>query len=169
MNVRQLGCLEGWSLVTEDDIIEFARTLPGVHVMTAGSESGAPESAWGDSFIFYDPDDVEEDRRFPFATIVVSDYEGFDTESNLNRPGVFRLNINVGRQQFGQLIGHPPAAQPQHQGDFDYAVLDTVLPHPAYGVQGWVSILNPDRTAKQARSLLVDAHTRAVARHRTPR
>jgi len=156
--------------VTEDDIISFVSALPGVDVLTAGEENGAPEAAWGDSFMYYDPDlNIPADRRFPFATIVVSDYEGFDTESNLNRPGVFRLNINVGRQQFEQLIGHPPAAQPQHQGDFDYAVLDTVLPHPAYGVQGWVSILNPAQTAEQARSLLADAHTRAVARHRTPR
>src|SRR6478609_8608584 len=166
MNVRQLAHLEGCSLVTEDDIIAFARTLPGVHVMTASAETGAPKSAWGDSFIFYDPDDVEEDRRFPFATIVVSDYEGFDTLSNLNRPNVFRFNIAVGRRKFEELLGFGPSAHAQHHDEFDYAAADVILPHPAYATHAWVSIVNPNQLDHQAKDLLVGAHQLAVKRHR---
>lgn len=156
--------------MTEDDIINFVTALTGVDVLTASQENGAPEVAWGDSFVYYDPgSNIPEDRRFPFATIVVSDYEGFDTESDLNRPGVFRLNINVGRKEFERLTGHAPAAHAEHHGEFNYAALDVVVPHPVYATQGWVSILNPDRISEQARDLLTGAHGRAVARHRPAR
>lgn len=153
--------------MTEDDIIEFARELPGVHVMTASQETGAPESAWGDSFAFYDPDDVEQDRLFPFATIVTSDYEGFDTSSKLNRPNVFRFNAAVGRRRFSELLGFTPEAHAQHDSEFDYAAADVLLPHPACATHAWVSIVNPSELLQQAKDLLVGAHDLAVKRHRT--
>lgn len=104
--------------------------MPGVVAATASEATGAPEVSWGDSFFFYDPDGDPVDRRLPFATIVTKDFEGFDTTSDLNRPGVFRLNIAVGREIYRDLIGHTPAAHDQHQGEFDYAALDRFLPHP---------------------------------------
>jgi hypothetical protein len=54
--------------------------------------------------------DAPGNRRFPFATIVIKVSAGFDTASNLNRPGVFPLNIAVGRDKFRELIGYSPAA-----------------------------------------------------------
>lgn len=155
--------------MTEDEIITFAAGLPGVEVMTAGEADGAPEVAWGDSFIFYDPDrDIPPDRRFPFATIVTKDYGGFDEASNLNREGIFRLNVSVDRHKFEEMIGYPPSEHAGHAADFDYTVLDTVIPHPAYARQAWVSILNPgQRTSDQARSLITQARDRAAARHKS--
>ncbi|MDA3631149.1 DUF6194 family protein, partial [Saccharopolyspora sp. WRP15-2] len=141
--------------LTQDEIIEHARGLPGVVAETAGEVTGAPEIAWGDTFFSYDPDGLAPaDRPFPFATIVTKDYTGFDTESNVDRPGVYRLNINVGRAEFERLVGHAPAAHSTHHADFDYTELDRLLPHPAYATQGWISVLNPgQRTADQALSL----------------
>lgn len=157
--------------MTEDEIIKFAAGLPGVHVMTASEADDAPEVAWGDSFIFYDPDrDLPADRRFPFATIVTKDYGGFDEASNLNRKGIFRLNVSVDRHKFEELIGYPPTEHADHAGDFDYTVVDTVIPHPAYARQAWVSILNPgERTSEQARALITEARDRAAARHKPRR
>ncbi|MER7011787.1 DUF6194 family protein [Saccharopolyspora sp. NPDC000359] len=154
--------------LTEADIIEHARGLPGVVADTVDAASGAPEIAWGDTFIHHNPDGrAPADRDFPFATIVTKDHPGFDTASNLNRPGVHRLNINVGRAAFQQLIGHTPAAHASHHDEFDYTALDQVLPHPVYATQGWISILNPGpRTAEQALTLLTHAHARAAQRHR---
>lgn len=155
------------SEMTRDELIEFIAGLPGVVCQTASDENGAPEAAWGDSFFFYDPEDDPANRRLGFATIVIHDYDGFDTASNLNREGVFRLNLAVGRERFEDLVGYPPAQQAAHQADFDYSVLDRLLPHPAYAVQGWVSILNPGEvTTGLARSLIVEAHQRAVEQHR---
>lgn len=153
--------------MTEDEIIRFAAALPGVEVVTASEGDGSPEVAWGDSFIFYDPENVPADRRFPFATIVTKDYGGFDEASDLNRDGVFRLNVSVGRQRFTELIGHPPAEHAEHEGDFDYTAIDSVIPHPVYARQAWVSILNPgERTSDLARFLITGARDRAAARHR---
>jgi hypothetical protein len=159
--------MDSATAITEDDLIAFVSDLPGVVVVTASEASGAPEIAWGDSFFFYDPDDEPQARRMPFATIVIKDYTGFDTASNLDRPGVFRLNINVGRTAFEELLGYPPAAHAEHHDRFDYTATDTLLPHPAYATQAWVCILSPDHaTAAQARTLLTDAHTRAARRQR---
>jgi hypothetical protein len=151
--------------VTEEEIVEFVTTLSGVAAVMASQATGAPQVAWGDWFIFYDREGETPDRRFPFATIVTKDYEGFDNFSQLNRPGVFRLNIAVGRHRFQELIGYPPAEHAKNQPRFDYTALDCLLPHPVYAGQAWVSILNPDeKTSEQARSLLTEAHTRATQR-----
>jgi len=149
--------------MTPEDITTFVTALPGTVVVVADEAGGAPEVAWGDSFFFYDPDgDEPADRRMPFATIVTKDYDGFDTASNLDRPGVFRLNIAVGRSAFGQLIGQA--------GDVDHAAVDTLIPHPVYAPQAWVAVLNPGpATAELARTLLTDAHARAARRHRRRR
>jgi len=154
--------------MTQDDIIALVRVRPGVVLVTAGPENGAPPVAWGDTFFSYDPDGLDPaDRFLPFATIVTQDYPGFDTASNLNRAGVFRLNIAVGRDTFRDLLGYPPAAHPEHAHRIDYRASDELLPHPVYGTQAWVAILNPGpRTTAQARALLAHAHSRASERHR---
>jgi len=153
--------------VTEDEIIRFVAGLPGVYVDTASETTGAPEVAWGDSFFSYDPDDVAENRRFPFATIVTKNYGGFDEASDLDREGVFRLNVSAGRQRFEALVGYPPGEHDPRETQCDYSVLDTVLPHPVYAGQAWVSILNPgEQTDALARVLVTEAHEQAAARYR---
>ncbi|MEV7808145.1 DUF6194 family protein [Microbispora sp. NPDC088329] len=153
--------------MTENDVIEFVTGLPGVVAFTAGEDNGAPRAAWGDTFFYYDPDDLPSNRQMPFATIVVTDYEGFDTASDLNRPGVFRVNIGVGRAVFEEVLGYPPAAHAGRHEAVDYRALDRILPHPVYAAQSWICVLNPgDATADRMRTLLTGAHARAAARHR---
>jgi len=151
--------------LTADDVIDLVGALSGVAVVTASEEGGEPSVAWGDTFFFFDPGDVEADRRFPFATIVTQDYPGFDTASDLARDGVFRVNITVGREMFEDLLGYPPVRHGDH--DPDYRASDVLLPHPLYGRQSWVSVVSPlANTAEQVRSLLEHAHRHAAARHR---
>ena len=139
-----------------------ATTFPGVDVEIGSEEGGAPEVAWGDTFFIYDPDhSLEGARRFPFATIVTRDYGDFDNASNLDRPGVFRLNIGVSRQTYDSLFdagaGH------------DFTALDRLMPHPVYGRNHWVSVLNPgEATFERLRPLLREAYDRAVERHTRP-
>lgn len=152
--------------MTEDELIEYGRTLPGVVVDTVGEGSGAPEIAWGDSFFYFDPEDDPQNRLHPFATIVTKDYTGFDEASDLDRPGVFRLNIAVGRAAFLDLLGYAPPQHAEHAGEFDYTQLDELLPHPVYAAQGWVSILNPGEwTLETAKGLIADARDLAAKRH----
>jgi hypothetical protein len=70
-----------------------------------------------------------------FATIVTTDEHDVGAPSNLARPGVFRLNIGVGKESFERLVGSMVAP--------DYSMLEVVLPHPVYARQRWLAILNP--------------------------
>jgi hypothetical protein len=105
----------------------------------------------GAAFFSLDPE-----KHWPnFATIVWTD--DFDQASNLSRPGVFRLNMGVGRATFERLVvaGTKP----------DYTAMDRILPHPVYAKQRWVSILNPGETSVRdvVMPLLTEAHDRLAA------
>ena len=145
--------------MTEDEIIAFVETLPGVERQTAAPDDGSPEIAWGDTFFFYDPGaDLPADRRFPFATIVTKDYPDFDTASDLDRSGVFRLNVWVSADTVAGLF----SVDDEH----DFTALDVAMPHPIYGAQSWVSIINPGPASTElAERLLTEAHARAILRH----
>jgi hypothetical protein len=152
--------------MTQDDVIEFVTSdLEGTVVVVASEDNGDPEVAWGDTFFFYDPDGITvPERRLPYATIVTNDYPGFDEASNLNRTGVYRVNAWVGRDTFDQQTSSKDASA------IDYAVLDKVLPHPVYGQQSWVSVLNPGpNTANTVKDLLAEAHERARTRYEKQR
>jgi hypothetical protein len=109
--------------------------------------------ALGAAFFSLDPE-----KHWPnFATIVTTDEHDEGAPSNLARPGVFRLNIGVGRATFERLVGSMD--QP------DYAAFDRILPHPVYAKQLWISILNPsDATFRNVvLPVLTEAHDRLAA------
>ena len=130
-----------------------ARTFPDVTVQIASKDDGAPEIAWGDTF-FIHRDDA---HQFPFATIVIKDYGDFDNASNLNREGVWRLNIGVSRQTFDRLFGSDERR--------DFTALDVLMPHPIYGKNHFVCVLNPsDETFQSLKPLLAEAYRIAAGR-----
>jgi hypothetical protein len=92
-----------------------------------------------------------------YATIVTTDEHDEGAPSDLARPGSFRLNLGVGRATFERLVGAMDAP--------DYAAYDTLLPHPVYAKQRWVSILNPsDVTFRDVvLPLVAEAHDRLAA------
>ena len=143
----------------EESIRQYiAATYEGVDVVVAGQDNGAPEIAWGDSFFIYDPKrDLPDTRRFPFATIVTKDYTGFDEFSNVDRAGVFRLNIGVSKETFDRLF----RAGDEH----DFTELDRLMPHPVYASNHFVCVLNPGaRTFEAIKPLLAEAYAIAVRR-----
>jgi hypothetical protein len=106
-----------------DAVVRYITEMfPGVDVMTA----------MGATFFSLDPD-----KHWPnFATIVTTDEHDMGSPSNLSaRPDVYRLNLGVDKSTFQRYAG--VEAEP------DYTALDTVLPHPVYAAQHWISILNP--------------------------
>ena len=115
--------------------------------------------ALGASFFSLDPE-----KHWPnYATIVTTDEHDEGAPSNLARPGVFRLNIGVGRSTFDRLIGG--MVEP------DYAAFEQILPHPVYAKQLWISNLNPSAATFRdvVMPLLTEAHDRlAAARTRHP-
>ena len=109
----------------------------------------------GYTFFFYGAE-----RMLPFATIATADNEG-DRVSKLDRPGVFRLNIGVGRQTFQSLFGTDPVDVSR----YDYTVLDHIMPHPDYAAQNYICVLNPTLAAfEKVRPFLAEAYE--LARNR---
>ena len=135
-----------------------ASQFSGVDITVASKESGAPELAWGDTFFIYDPrHDLPPSRQFPFATIVTKDYAEFDNASNLDRPGVYRLNIGVSKKTFETLF--------ENDAVHDFTALDTLMPHPVYVSNHFVCVLNPsDATFERLKPLLSEAYEIAVKR-----
>jgi Family of unknown function (DUF6194) len=105
---------------------------------------------------------LDAEKHWPnYATIVTTD--AHDDASDLGRPDVFRLNLGVDRQTFERIAAADAAP--------DYTALDRLLPHPVYGKQLWISILNPtdDTFRDVVVPLIALAHDRlaaARARHR---
>jgi hypothetical protein len=106
-------------------------------------------------FIFFF---VGDDHRLAFVTIGHSDND-FDKVSDLNREGVFRINIGISKETFDSLFGAPIAE------DIDYSVLNTFLPHPHYAKQHYICILNPSQeNEERTKQLIVEAHSIAASR-----
>jgi hypothetical protein len=128
-------------------IVEYIReTYPETDILESG----------GTWFFSFDPE-----RHFPnYATIVTNN--DYDDGSDLDREGVFRLNLGLARATFERLVGDQIADATRA---LDYTALDTLLPHPAYAAQLWVSILNPSATTwrKVVVPLIAEAHDRLAA------
>ena len=130
----------------ESSVAEYiTKTFPGVETTTN----------FGYTFFFYG-----SDHTLPFATLISSDYE-YDRISNLDRPGVFRLNIGVSKQTFQSLFGIAKVDVSR----YDFTALDVIMPHPEYAQQYFICVLSPsDATFERIRALLAEAYDIAVRR-----
>jgi hypothetical protein len=101
---------------------------------------------------------VGDDHMLPFTTIANTDND-YDSVSNLNRPGIFRINIGVSRATFDKLI-------PKSTDPIDYTTVNTFLPHPDYAKQNFICILNPTGdNIEKTKQLIQEAHTIATTRY----
>ena len=113
-------------------------------------------TAFGYTFFFY-----KSDHILPFATLISSDQD-YDRISNLDRPGVFRLNIGVSKQTFQSLFGTGKV----DVSSYDFTVLDVIMPHPEYAQQNFICVLSPsEATFERIRALLAEAYDIAVRRY----
>lgn len=129
----------------EEAIIEFiTRNYEGVYITNAGN----------DSFFLYDPE-----GKFPLATLITSD-DDYDQAANLNRQGIFRLNIGVSKEVFREMFG-------TEEKEYNYTALDTVMPHPVYGKMYWVGVLNPSKETfdNRLKPMLDAAYQKDVAKY----
>jgi hypothetical protein len=134
------------------------RRLPGVGSQQSGPGLGVPPIAWDDWFFF-----AGDDRRHPFATIVGHDIPGFDDRSGLDRSGVYRLNLDLGRDEFRRLFGYGPEEFKDRRAGIDFSRFDEFVPHPVYGTQSWAGVVNPGPRSDVDR-LLAHAHRRGLRR-----
>lgn len=128
-------------------------TQAEVEAFISGMENVQQEENFGYLFFF-----VGDDHRLSFVTIANSDND-YDKVSNLNREGVFRVNIGISKETFKNLIGD---SNSEH---IDYSVLNVFLPHPDYAQQHFVCILNPsNENIETTKKLIIEAHAIAAKR-----
>jgi len=103
--------------------------------------------AYKERSFFYNPDGSLP-KGIYFATIKTSDGPN-DTASCLNREGVYRLSIGIGKKHYMQMFGTIPE-RPVKGGvvdvSFDFETLGSFMPHPVYAWMGWVCINNPSNS-----------------------
>lgn len=110
---------------------------------------------FGYTFYFY-----KDDHKLSFATLAHEDND-YDRVSNLDRPGIFRLNVGVSRQTFESLFG----SNKVDVSSYDFTALDTIMPHPDYAPQSFICVLNPsESTFETLKSMLAEAYE--IARQR---
>lgn len=147
----------------QDAIIQYITdTFTGLDILLPTDGIGA-----GDSFFYYDPErKLDPAHRLPFTTIVVKDYNEYDNLSKLDRPGVYRLNIGVSRETFRALFGYAPGEPKPENAVYDYAALDTIMPHPLYEAQSYICVLNPSpETFERVKPLLAEAYALMTKRY----
>lgn len=132
--------------MNESSVIEYITyTFPEVETTTA----------FGYTMFFY-----QSDRILPFVTLI-SSYNEYDRISNLDRPGVYRLNIGVGRQTFQSWFGTAKV----DINSYDFTALFVIMPHPDYAKQHFICVLSPSETTfEQIRPLLAEAYEIAARR-----
>ncbi|MEV0855720.1 DUF6194 family protein [Nocardia fluminea] len=144
-----------------DELLETIRSFDGVLELAPDQSSAFPAIAWGDHFFYYAPDGQVPTREQPYATIVTKNYPD-DAVSDLDAADRWRLNIHVGTDVFTELLGESPRSETSTR---DYTATDTLLPHPVYCRQGWVSIVNPGASTQVlVARLLRQAHDAALRR-----
>ncbi len=132
--------------MTEAEMAQYILdTFPGVETSTN----------FGYTFFFYG-----SERMLPFTTIASTGNE-HERVSNLDRPGVFRLNVGVSKPTFQSLFG----AGKVDLKNYDYTALDRIMPHPDYYAQSWICVLNPTpATFERVRTFLAEAYELARVR-----
>ncbi len=82
----------------------------------------------------------------------------FDAASDLDRTGVYRLNIGIRRSTYLSLFPQENDQSP------NFTALDEVMPHPVYGSMFWICVLNPsvDTFRSTVQPLLEEAYQKAT-------
>lgn len=128
-----------------------------IEALVTGLENVQQSEAYGYLFFFY-----SDDHMTPFLTIANSDND-YDSVSNLNREGVFRINLGVRPETFAEMFAE---SGDDDSSCTDYTQLNTFLPHPDYAKQHFVCILNPaGENESRIRTLIQEAWELARRRY----
>jgi hypothetical protein len=111
----------------------------------------------GYTFFFY-----RDDHMHAFATIASTGNE-HEKISNLDRPGVYRLNIGVSRDTLQVMFGKGKI----DVSAYDFTALDTIMPHPDYSSQHFICVLSPSEAMfERIRPMLAEAYDIAMKRYK---
>lgn len=128
-------------------------------------------NSWGEKGIFYNPENKLK-RGIYILTIKEKDGEN-DKSSNLNRDGIYRVNLGVRKDTFMDMFGFVPK-RPVKGGivdmDYDFTDTDKIIPHPVYAWMSWICVLNPSNDAfEKLKPLITEAYEYAKEKYRKKR
>ncbi|MEY8404305.1 DUF6194 family protein [Oscillospiraceae bacterium 44-34] len=117
-------------------------------------------NSWGETGVFYNPGHVLK-RGIYVLTIKEKDGKN-DQASQLDRPGMYRVNLGPRKQTYVNLFGSVPKRPPKGgvvELEMDFAQTDILLPHPVYAWMGWVCTLNPSKhTFEELKPLILESY-----------
>ena len=112
--------------------------------------------SWGESGIFYNPGGVL--KRGVYVLTVKEKDGANDRASQLNRPGIYRVNLGLRKETYTRLFGPLPSRPPKGgvvSAGADFTALDYLMPHPVYAWMGWIAALNPSPETFEAMKPLI--------------
>ncbi|MDO5089699.1 MAG: DUF6194 family protein [Leptotrichiaceae bacterium] len=124
-------------------------------------------NSWGEKGIFYNPDDKLK-RGIYILTVKEKDGEN-DKSSHLNRENVYRVNLGLRKNTFKKMFGQIPK-RPDKGGivdmEYDFSVMDRIIPHPVYAWMSWICSLNPSEiTFEKLTPLIYEAYEYAKEKY----
>jgi hypothetical protein len=126
---------------------------------------------WGERGIFYNPNNTLKKGVY-ILTLKEKDGEN-DKASNVNRDGIFRVNMGLRKDTFKNLFGEIPKRPPAGgivEMDYDFTQLNKIMPHPVYAWMGWVCVLNPSpETFEEMKPLIQESYIFAQEKFRKRR
>lgn len=157
-------------IINQAKLLSFSNhTVGGILKWSLDNLEGVVETySWGERGIFYNPGGVLK-RGIYILTIKEKDGEN-DSRSQLNRDGVWRLNIGLRKSTFRSLFGELPE-RPVKGGvvnmPYDFSAIDVIMPHPVYAWMGWICVLNPSgETFERVKSLILESYEYAKEKFR---
>lgn len=146
------------TITTEQIFTRILKTFDGV----------IEDKNWGERGLFYNPGHVLPKGVY---ILTVKERDGpNDKASNVDRSGVFRLNLGISKAAFVDLFGSVPARPPAGTvvaTGHDFTQLDLIMPHPVYGWMSWIGVLNPsEETFQTLMPLITEAVDLARKKYR---
>lgn len=116
--------------------------------------------SWGEKGVFYNPGGRL--KRGVYVLTVKEKDGANDRGSNLDRAGVYRVNLGLRKTTFFRLFGDlpsRPSAGRTVEMSCNFAALNVLLPHPVYAWMGWACVLNPsEQTFEELKPLIGEAY-----------
>lgn len=153
-----IGIGEGEIYMTANEFLEYCLDqLDGTILV----------NSWGERGIFYNPGNKLK-RGVYVLTVKEKDGEN-DKSSILNRDGIYRVNLGIRKSSFIQMFGSIPK-RPCKGGivdmQYDFTIIDKIIPHPVYAWMGWICSLNPsEKTFNELKLYIQEAYEYAKEKY----
>lgn len=143
-------------------------TIEEIINIVQNNHSGVVKNTnWGEVGLFYNPEGTLK-KGIYLLTFKERDGEN-DQSSQLNRGGLYRLNLGISQESFIKLFGRTfkrPKAGGVVLMDFDFSQIDTIMPHPVYGWMSWICVINPSQeTFEQLQPLIAESYLQAIKKY----